>query len=73
MPLALKVKEARERDQSKALGRLKCVIDARMSHKSLTEKALLRWQERYKAKIAQKAIAFVFHSTRPLILIDITF
>lgn len=38
-----------------------------MSPNSPSEKVLLHWQERYKAKIAQKAIAFVSPLTRFLI------
>ena len=59
MPLALKAKEAREHDQYKVFRKFKC-LSIQISPKNLPENVLLRWQERYKAKIAQKAIAFVF-------------
>ena len=59
MPLALKAKEAREYDRHKFLGMSKCIVDTRISPNNPPEKVLLHWQGRYKAKIAQKAIAFV--------------
>ena len=59
MPLALKAKEAREHDHHKVLGKLKCIIDSRISPENPLEKVFLHWQARYKAKTVQKAIAFV--------------
>ena len=73
MPLALKAKEAREYDRHKVHGGLKCIVDIRLSPNSPSEKVLLHWQERYKAKIAQKAIAFVSPLTRFLIFVNIAF
>lgn len=73
MPLALKAKEAREHDKHKVLGRLKCIINDRTSPKAPAEKVLLRWQERYKAKIVQKAIAFVSPLTRFPVFVNIAF
>jgi hypothetical protein len=71
MPLALKAREAREYDQHKVFGGLKCIIDTQISPDNPPEKVLLHWQDRYKAKIAQKAIAFVSSLERFLIFVDI--
>jgi hypothetical protein len=64
MPLALKAKEAREYDRHNVHGGLRCIIDTRIPPNNPLEKMLLHWKEQYKAKIAQRAIAFVCPLTR---------